>query len=54
MLAGNQEGSTARQMDDLFGPPPLMKGEDHMHTRCPSGVRTRSACAAAKLAGSWP
>ena len=28
MLANNQEDSAIRQMDDLFGEPPLIKGED--------------------------
>jgi hypothetical protein len=28
MLADNQQDSTASQMSDLFGEPPLMKGED--------------------------
>ena len=28
MSADNQQGSTVSQMSDLFGDPPLMKGED--------------------------
>ena len=28
MLADNRESSAAGHLDDLFGPPPLMKGED--------------------------
>jgi hypothetical protein len=28
MLAENQDDSAVSQMDDLFGPPPLIKGED--------------------------
>jgi len=28
MLANSRTGSTASEMGDLFGPPPLIKGED--------------------------